>query len=188
MRLHVTLYYMRGKLTWVSAYLATIMVTFSGCTTAYRQSIGAHTEEVYTRIFLTDFDTAWQAVLDALKSYRLDVSNRESGFIETKWTDNTAERNFVDSFAGAQTYLKSQYRFRTSVSRGFYDGKPSVKVSVQKDQVVQHDVLEGWTTVDTDSIEENTLLYRIGRIVYVRTKIAKLEEEKTKKAIENSKF
>ena len=63
-----------------------------------------------------------------------------------------------------------------------------MKVSVQKDQVIQRDVLEGWQSVDTDSIEENTLLYRIGRIVYVRSKLAKMEEEKTKKAIENSKF
>lgn len=156
--------------------------------TAYKQSVGATTEQVFTKIFRTDFNTAWQSVLEALKSSRLDVANRESGFIQTRWLDNTSQKNFADSFGGADSYLKAQYRFKIVVSKGFFEGKESVKVAVEREQMIQRDVLEGWVPTETDTIEENTLLYRIGRIIFVNTKIARLEKEKLEKEIESSGF
>jgi hypothetical protein len=163
---------------------ALLLMGASGCASAYIQTLGGDTTQIFTRIYITDFDTAWQSVLDGLKHNRLDVSNREAGFIQTRWTDNTEDKNFTESFAGQDVYLKAQYRFKLTVSKGFYAGKPSVKVTVQRDQLIQRDVLEGWKAVETDSIEENTLLYRIGRLIYIRMKIARLEDEKTKKALE----
>lgn len=165
------------------------MVPLSGCMKAYRQSIGnSNLEQVFARVYLTDLNTSWQSVLEALKSLRLDVSNRESGFVQTKWTENTSEKNFVDSFGAAGAYLKAQYRFRVSVAKGFFNGKPSIKVSVQKEQLVQRDVLEGWRPIETDGVEENTLLYRIGRIISMRMRLMKIEEERTQQAIEESQF
>ena len=163
-------------------------VLLTSCMQAYTQSVGGDTNQVFERIFLTDFNTAWQAALEALKSSRLDVSNREGGYIQTNWMDNTAEKNFADSVGNQSLYLKAQYRFRMTVSSGNYNGRPGIKVSVQREQLVQRDVLEGWRPLESDSIEETTLLYRIGRIIWIRMKIAKLEEEKAKKEIENSKF
>lgn len=158
------------------------------CMSAYRKSVGANTAHTYSRIFLTDYNTAWQGALEALKSYRLDVTNREGGYIQTQWTDNTAEKNFTDSFGPAESYLKAQFSFKVTVTKGFHEGRPSVKVAVQKDQLVQRDVLEGWRPIETDSIEENTLLYRIGRLIAIRMKQNQLEEEKTRREIENTSF
>jgi hypothetical protein len=165
-----------------------LILSATSCVSAYKQSVGSDTSQVFQRIYLTDFNTAWQATLDSIKNSRLDVSNREGGYVQTKWTDNTAEKNFVDSFAGQDSFLKARYRFRISVSKGAYNGKPSIKVAVQKEQLVLRDVLEEWRPVETDAIDENTLLYRIGRIIFIRMKIAYLEEKKTEKAIENSGF
>ncbi len=159
-----------------------------GCASAYKRSLGEDYDQVYTRVFLTDVNLAWQAVLEAIKSSRLDVSNREGGFIQTKWTDNTAEKNFTDSFGEQKSYIKARYRFRIQVAKGFFNGKPSVKVSVQKEQQIQKDVLEGWRPVESDTIEENTLLYRIGRVIYMRMRIAKLDELKTKRQLEQTEF
>lgn len=153
--------------------------SLSGCMTAYKKSVGANLEQVYTKIYRTDVDMAWQAVLEALKSATLDVSNREAGFILTRWTENTAEKNFSDSYAGAKAYLKAQYRFRVSVAQIFYNGEKMVKVSVQREQMVQRDVLDGWRPIASDSVEESTLLYRIGRIIKVRLKLLKAQEQKT---------
>lgn len=160
----------------------------SGCMKAYQQSLGGEGVKVQERIFLTDFNTAWQAVLDALKNSRLDVSNREGGFIQTKWAENTAEKNFVDSFGGADSYLKAQIRIRATVAKAYYNGQPAVKIAIQKEQIVQRDVLEGWKGVETDATDENTLLYRVGRLILIRMKLAKIEEEKTKHALEHSGF
>jgi len=157
-----------------------------GCASAYRKSLGGVMLNVHTRIYVTDMNTAWQAVLDSLKSNAIEVSNREGGFIQTKWTDNTSEKNFVDTFGTNYTYLKAQYRFRITVAKGVYDEEPSVKVTVQKEQLVQRDVLDGWKPVETDSIEEKTLLYRIGRLIYIRMKLNYLEEERIQNEIDAS--
>jgi hypothetical protein len=160
--------------------LALLGLTLSACQTAYRKSIGGgEPTEYVTRIYLTDFNVGWQSILDALKHSPLDVSNREGGFVQTKWTDNTAERNFVEAFGNQDVALKAQYRFRVSIAKGFYNGQPSVKIQVSKEQLVERDILEGWHPIgDEDKVDENTLLYRIGRLIYMKMKLALLEEQK----------
>lgn len=160
----------------------------SSCMTTYIKSVGGDTSQIFDRIYLADFNTAWQAALESLKNTRLDVSNREGGFIQTKWIENTAEKNFIDTFGEASAFLKAQYRFRISLGKGNFHKKPTVKVSVIKEQLIERDVLEGWKGVETDSIDENTLLYRIGRIIYIKTKINQLEEERAKKELEDTQF
>ena len=165
-----------------------LLATPLACTNAYIKSVGGEQSRVFDRIFVTDFNTAWQATLDALKNVRLDVTNREGGFVQSRWTDNTAEKNLTDSFGNADSFLKAQYRFKVTVAKGFYNGAATVKVSVQKEQMVQRDVLEGWRPVESDQIDENTLLYRVGRLIFMRTKIAHLEAEKAKKEVEDMHF
>lgn len=165
-----------------------ILLALPSCMSAYRKSVGADSVQVFSRTYFTDINTAWQSCLEALKASPLDISNRESGYIQTKWTDNTEQKNMIDSFGDADLLQKAQYRFRVTVGKTFYNGQPAVKITVQKEQLIERDVLEGWTPVETDSIEENTLLYRIGRVIYMRMKIAQLEEQKEKQQIQDSQF
>ncbi len=175
------------KMEW--AWILVALFTLPSCMSAYRKSLGGDPDQSFNRVFLTDFPTAWQAALDSLKNSRLDISNREGGFIQTKWVDNTAEKNFKDSFGLADAYIKAQYRFRVTVSKNTtYQGKPTTQVTVQKEQLIQRDVLEGWRPIETDSIDENTLLYRISRLISIRIKLLRMEEQKTKKALENPGF
>lgn len=155
---------------------------------AYKASIGGDANRVFTRVYQTDFNTAWQAVLEALKNSRLDVSNREAGFIQTRWADNTVDKNLTESYGPTPSYQKAQYRFRVTVAPGSYEGENAVRIAIQKEQLVQQDVLEGWRPKETDSIEENTLHYRIGRIISIRTRLAEIEEERTRRAIESAPF
>ena len=163
--------------------LSLIAFTSAGCADAYKRSIGRDTDQTYSRIFLTDFNTAWQASLEALKAIPIGEQNREAGTILTKWTENTAQKNFVEVYGNQDAFLKAQYRVKVSLAKGTYNGVPSVKVVLQKEQLIQRDVLEGWRPVETDALEENTLLYRIGRIIYIKVKLAKLEEERIKKSL-----
>ncbi len=166
--------------------IAMAVAPLSGCMSAYEKSIGGDTEQIFSRYYLSDFNTVWQSVLGALKSIPLDIANRESGFLRTKWTLNTADKNFFDSFGPGGVYLQAQYRIRISLSKGFYNGTPSVKVSVLKEQMIQRDVLEGWRPVVTDTVDEHTLLYRVGRLVYLQTKIAEVDKEKTERVLRES--
>ncbi len=152
---------------------------------AYKQSVGAQLEQVSTKVFRTDMNVAWEAALESMKSMTLDISNRESGFIQTKWTDNTSDKNFSDSFAGARAYLKAQFRFKVNVATAYYNGEPVVKVSVQREQLVQRDVLEGWKPIQSDQIEESTLLYRMGRIIKLKIRVSRALERKTQQETES---
>jgi hypothetical protein len=167
---------------------AALAALSTGCMTAYKRQVAAEQETPQQRVYLADYNNAWQAVLDAMKSLRLEVTNREGGYLQTQWTDNTVEKSFIDSFGMAGAVLKARYRFKVTVTRGFYNGQPSVRVSVLKDQVVQRDLLEGWRTLPSDTVEENTLLYRIGRLITIRLKMTELEEEKVEAESESVDF
>ena len=144
---------------------------------------GSESNRIYSKVFLVDYNTAWQSVLDGLRSYDKTKQNRAGGIVQTAWLDNTADRYFIEQFGGTATFLKSRYRMTVAVAPGTYKGKPSVKISVEKDQQVQRDALEGWKGVVSDSIDENTMLYRISRLIYMKVKLQKMEEQKLQDAI-----
>lgn len=162
-----------------------VLGLISGCSsTSIFHQPGSEIDHIYSRIYLTDYNTAWQATLEALKPFEKTVQNRQGGVLQTAWLDNTAQKNFIDSFGGDATYLSARYRFKVSVAPGNYNGKPSVKISILKDQMIQRDMLEGWKQVASDAIEENTYLYRIGRIIYIRLRLKQMEDQKMQQVIE----
>jgi hypothetical protein len=170
-----------GSLISAAAVLA---LTGSGCSRSIFAQPGTELERIYSRIFITDYNTAWQSSLEALKRFEKTVQNRQGGTMQTTWIDNTAEKNFIESFGGDVTYLKTKYRLNVTVAPGNYNGRPSVKVSILKDQMVQRDLLEGWRQVQSDAIEENTFLYRIGRIIYIKLKLKQMEDQKMQQIID----
>ncbi len=168
------------------ALISIVLLGSSGCMSAYKHSVGATTQQNFSRAFSSDFNLAWQSTLDALKSVRLDVTNREAGFIQTRWIDNTTEKNFKDGIGGTAVYMKAQYRFKVSVAKSVYQGKEAIKVTVQREQIASRDALDDFRPLESDTIEENTLLYRIGRLIQVRTRLAKLEERETQAAVKRA--
>jgi hypothetical protein len=162
------------------------MIATPSCMTAYKKSVGGDQDQVFARIFIADYPVAWEAAVDALKLSPMDVVNRENGTLQTKWIDNTAERNLLDSAGSVSPYLKAQYRFRVILAKGFYEGNPSVRVTVQKEQQVQRDVLEGWKGQESDGIQENSLLYRIGKLIEFRNRLQHIENQKLKRQLKDT--
>jgi hypothetical protein len=147
---------------------------------AYLKSVGADTDRLQVKVFSADYDIAWESAVDALKASPMEEVNRENGTLQTKWIDNTAERNLIDSAGTVSPYHKAQYRFRLTLAKGYYSGRPSVRATVQKEQQIQRDVLEGWINQESDGIQENTLLYRIGKVIEFKTALREIEEAKIK--------
>lgn len=157
------------------------LVTICSCSSGYNRSLGGDPELTYTRVFLADYNTAWGSILTALKSYSIDVNNREGGFIQTRWTSQTS---VSENFGDTPSFHDTKYRLKLNISNVFYNGKPAVKISIQKDQRVQRDVLEGWRSTETDGIQEQTLLYRIERLIFIKSKITELEEQRINNSID----
>lgn len=168
----------------IGAFTGVVACLFSGCGGPVFYQPGHEINHIYAKGFFTDYNTAWQAVLEALKRFEKTVQNRQGGILQTAWIDNTTEKNFVEGFGGDATYVKAKYRLNVSVAQGTYSGKPYVKVSILKEQSIQRDLLEGWKPVPSDSIEENTFLYRIGRIILMKLKLKQLEEQKMQQVME----
>jgi hypothetical protein len=73
-----------------------------------------------------------------------------------------------------------------TLAKGSVDGKSSVRITVQKEQQIQRDVLEGWRNQETDGIQENSLIYRVGKLIEFKLKNEKIENEKIKKQLDSS--
>ena len=100
-----------------------LLVLASGCMSAYKKSVGGDTDQIYSKIFISEYSMAWEAAVDALKASPMEVVNRENGTLQTKWIDNTSERNMIDSAGSVSPYTKAQYRFRVSLAKGSLEGK-----------------------------------------------------------------
>ncbi len=154
---------------------------------AYLKSVGGDGDQVYSRIFISEYSLAWEAAIEALKTSPMDVVNRENGTLQTKWIDNTAERNLIESAGSVSLYQKAQFRFRIQIAKGSYEGRPSVRISVQKEQQIQRDVLEGWIHQPSDGIQENSLIYRMGRVMEMKSRMQEIENQKLKRDLEGLK-
>lgn len=123
-----------------------------------------------SRVFLTDFSTAWTAALEAVSAGRdvIKVNNREAGLIETGWISNTESRQFLDVFSNEDFFLQMRYKLRVQVREGKKNGQQAVMVRVLKDQQKQNTFLGGWQDAQSDALEESVYLYRIGRLIAIQ--------------------
>lgn len=123
-----------------------------------------------SRIFLTDFSTAWTASLEAVSAGRdvIRINNREAGTIETNWINNTESRYFLDVFSNEDFFLQMRYKLQVQVREGKKNDKQAVMVRVLKQQQRQSTFLGGWQDVESDGLEESVYLYRIGRLIAIQ--------------------
>jgi hypothetical protein len=123
-----------------------------------------------SRVFLTDFATAWTAALEAV-SVNKDVvksNNRETGIIETNWIDHSVQRHFLDVFKDEDFFLRMRHRMQIHVREGKKNDQQAVLVRVIKQQQRESTFLGGFQEVETDGLEESVLLYRIGRLIAIQ--------------------
>jgi hypothetical protein len=123
-----------------------------------------------TRIFLTDFSTAWTAALEAVSGGKDIVrsQNRETGIIETTWVDNSESRSFLDIFSDEDFFLRMRYRLQVHVREGKKNDQQAVMIRIVKQQQKEAIFLGGFQEVESDGLEESVHLYRIGRLIAIQ--------------------
>ncbi len=136
--------------------------------------------EIPSQVFNVPFNKGWQAALEVMKSYEREDENQEAGIIKTRWTDNTLELNFVDSFGGKDSVKAAKFKIIVNISKGFKGNDEVSKISIFKKQLVEQDFLQGWKEMPSDGIFEQTLLYRIQRVITIDAKIQEIEKQKSK--------
>lgn len=166
-------------------FLATSMLSFSGCSSYQQFQHVAEEFEMPSKLFKSTYNQTWQAVLQVMQKYDLELQSQEAGVIKTRWIDNTLQLNFSDSFGSRDSVKAARFKLVVNVVKGFSGSREVAKVTVFKRQMVEQDFLQGWKVTRSDGILEKTLLYRIERVILIDNKLKKIEEEKSKEIEES---
>ncbi len=170
----------------VYIFISLVMLQLiSGC--ASYEKFRQITEEVDipARIVNADYNQTWQAVIQVMKKYDIAQQNQEAGYIKTRWMDNTLEINFTDSFGSSDAIKAAKFKLVVNVVKGYRASREVSKVTIFKRQLVEQDFLQGWKEITTDGIMENSLLYRISRIIDIDNKIKEIDKAREKEQLES---
>ncbi|MBP5296438.1 MAG: hypothetical protein J6Y94_03815 [Bacteriovoracaceae bacterium] len=150
-----------------------------GACSSYEQFAQVSEEfEIPSRVFRSDYNHTWQAVQQVVKNYDLSVMNQSTGVIKSRWIDNTLEINFTDSFSKNDAVNAAKFKLIINVIKGYRGQNEVSKVTIFKRQMVEQDPLQGFKIIPTDKILENTLLYRIERVLAIDRKLQEIEKQK----------
>ncbi|MAE58576.1 MAG: hypothetical protein CME69_06820 [Halobacteriovorax sp.] len=154
-----------------------------GCASYDQFEFVSEDAEVPTKSYRSTYNQTWQAVLEIMQQYDLKTNNQEAGVVKTRWIDNTNQLNFNEAFGSQDMVKAARFKLIVNVIKGFRGSREVSKVSVFKRQMVEKDFLQGWKIVRTDSILENTILYRIDRILKRERMIKEIEDQKAKEEL-----
>lgn len=141
--------------------------------------------EIPSRVYTSDYNQTWQAVIQVMKRFDISYQNQESGKIKTRWMDNTLQVNFTDSFGSSDAIKAAEFKLLINVAEGYSYGRKVTKVTIFKRQRIENDFLQGWKEKPTDIIQEKTLLYRIERLINIDKKLKEIDKAREKEALED---
>jgi hypothetical protein len=162
-----------------------MMLSLGGCASYEKFRQVTEELEMPSKIYRADFNQTWQAVIEVMKKYDIAQRNQEAGYIKTRWMDNTMEVNFTDSFGSSDAVKAARFKLVVNVVKGFRASSEVAKVTIYKRQLVEQDFLQGWKEIPPDGIMEQTLLYRIGRLIDNDNKLKEIDKAREKEQLEN---
>ena len=120
--------------------------------------------------FSEEVDNLWQAIEMTMSDYQIKLNDVDKGIIET------------DFVSGKSMWIppqstKSYIGYSTKILIRLLKGKKSHKLILKKIIKYKPDFFAEEKFVDSDVIEEQVLLYRIGRELSIQKKLAKANED-----------
>ena len=165
--------------------LIIILTLFGSCASYEKFKQITEETEIPQRVYRADFNQTWQAVLQMMRKYDIATQNQESGYIKTRWMDNTLQVNFTDSFGDNDAVKAAKFMLVVNVAKGFSGGREVSKVTIFKRQLVEQDFLQGWKEITTDGTQEQVFLYRIETLIKNDNKLKEIDKAREKEQMEN---
>jgi hypothetical protein len=162
-----------------------ILTLLSSCASYEKFKLVTEETEIPQKVYKAEFNQTWQAVIQLMKKYDIAMQNQESGYIKTRWMDNTLQVNFTDSFGDNDAVKAAKFMLVVNVAKGFSAGKEVSKVTIFKRQLVEQDFLQGWKEVPTDGIQEQVFLYRLETLIKNDNSLREIDRAREKEQIEN---
>lgn len=168
------------------AIIALLLAFLTSCSSYEQFQYIVEEYEIPAQVYNSDYNQTWQAVIKIMASFDLEIKNQETGVLKTRWRDNTTELNFSDSFGSGDSVKSAKFKLIVNVVKGFKGSREVSKVTVFKRQMIEKDFLQGWKVIRSDGFQEQTILYRIGRVLALEKRLKAIEEKKAKE--EESSF
>lgn len=151
-----------------------ILLTLSACETTNPLADPPVTEpEIH--VFYDDYDQIWRAIQLAVRKYPVRLNNIESGLLETDYIKG--DKLFADPSEGGPPKANVRYKINVRAIKGKDSGKPATKVTVTKTAEIQPDFFTGFKEIPSNGLEEQTIMYRIGRYLEMDRKLAQAAKQ-----------
>ncbi|MBI3018111.1 MAG: hypothetical protein HYY62_09030 [Deltaproteobacteria bacterium] len=149
-----------------------LILSFTSCAT--RPKPPASPIDALYGEYRASYDSVWNASSKALSKYKITFSNKDAGLIQTDFLTGYSRTEFYTS--GGEKFQKEiKWKLQLKlIPTTTQKGTSLVKVRVAKETYISPGFLEDWKPTETDYLTEKALLYRIGRIVYLDSKVEKL--------------
>lgn len=120
------------------------------------------------KIFFAKYDLVWAGILQELKEYELQYSNKIVGRCKTRWIDNTQQENFFRD--EDLPLLASKFNLLIQLNQVTNATPTATKVTVIKGQQAIHQGKDlEWKNIASDGVTEETLFYRIDQFLKINT-------------------
>lgn len=157
-----------------------VLVSLSACTTATeRLEERRNTSGPYSRVFYANYEDVEIALKQSMIRYPQKVDNTEAGIFETDFIKG--EARFRSPLEPGPLSPGYRYRLLVRLVRGRSEDKPAIKVQITKRAEILRDFFSEPITQKSDGLEEQVILYRIGRELQLARAIAKANEKANKK-------
>lgn len=168
---------LRGKISFLAISL---LLSLSACTTAtQRLEERKNSSGPYSRVFYANYEDVEIALKQSMIRYPQKVDNTEAGIFETDFIKG--EARFRSPLEPGPLSPGYRYRLLVRLVRGRSEDKPAIKVQITKRAEILRDFFSEPVTQKSDGLEEQVILYRIGRELQLARAIAKANDKANKK-------
>lgn len=122
------------------------------------------------KVFYSTYDEVWRAAHAALK-YPIVVDNQDTGVIETDYIKGIDGWLLPESSAPSSSGLR--YKITLLFAQGKFEGKDSIRVTIEKKIEVLRDFFSDPQSLESDSLEEKVIFYRIEREIIINKALQK---------------
>ncbi len=173
-----------GRTSRFALFFATVMglglsTSITGCVSATQKLAAREGDAPYSRVFYANYEDVEIALKQSMIRYPQKVDNTEAGIFETDYIKG--EARFKAPHKTSTFSPGYRYRLLVRLVRGRTEDRPAIKVQITKKPEVVRDFFSDAESANSDGLEEQVILYRIGRELQLARAIARSNEKANKK-------
>lgn len=137
-----------------------------------------YVDSSYIKSYPFEFTRVLRAIRIVLKDHSMAKDNEEKGILETKIVKKNQFKTLFQEEKSSSSRVPFRYKIQVRVYREGEEGKPLTQVAILKKILFKKHFFSSEETLKSDGLEEQVILYRIGRELEI--------EEEMKKAFDPS--